>query len=170
MKQELVKFYNTQIVCVSDNDKIYVVVKTLCDGLGLDSDRAIKSISEDEILGSERAEQTVQIANDQPRKMICLPLEFVNGWLFQVKFTNTMSEDTKQSLIRYKRECYKALFMHFFGNMKKQLEANKVEIDLLKEINELTDKKLLINDEIKEKKKLLEKIREKRLNNEPTLF
>jgi len=138
--------------------------------LGLDNDRAVKTISEDEILGAERSEQAVQVPGDQPRKMICLPLEFVHGWLFQIKFTNTMSDETKQALIKYKRECYKIFFNHFFGNIRKQLEMNTAEIDLLKEINELIEKRGEIAENIKEKKKTLEKVREERLKNEPTLF
>jgi prophage antirepressor-like protein len=171
MKAEIVKFYENDLTCiVEESGQILVVVKPICDALGLDSERAIKTLSDDEVLGAERSEQTVQVGNDQARKMICLPLEFINGWLFQIKLTNTMSEATKEKLIDYKRSCYKALFNHFFGNFKKQLEANEIEINLLTEINEMNEQKNMLTNKLKEKKALLEKIREERLKNEPTLF
>lgn len=170
MKAELVNFYGSKIFCLQESNRILVVVKTVCDGMGLDADRAIKTISDDEILGTERVEHLVEYNGDQPRKMICLPLEFLTGWLFQIKFTNTMSEETKNALIRYKRECYRVLFNYFFGNIKKQLESNSLEIELLKEINLLTEEKGNLMDTIKDKKRMLDKIRAERLNNEPTLF
>jgi len=134
------------------------------------NDWHIKAISDDEVLGAERCEHTVQIGNDQARKMICLPLEFLHGWLFQVKFTNTMSDETKEKLIAYKRRCYKALFNHFFGNIKRQLEANEIEIKLLEEINELNEIKNRTSSDLRDKKAKLDKIREERLKNEPNLF
>jgi hypothetical protein len=170
MKTELVNFYGNQILCVTEGEKILVAIKPICEGLGLDGDRAIKTLTDDEILGDERSEQTVHVPGDRARNMVCLPLEFINGWLFQIKFSNTMSDETKAALVRYKRECYKILYGHFFRKTQKQLEANKIEIDLLKELNDLNEKKGYISDAIKEKKKLLEKIREERLSDEPTLF
>ena len=171
MKTEIVKFYGNDLTCIiEESGQILVVVKPICDALGLDSERAIKTLSDDEVLGAERSEQAVQVGLDQPRKMVCLPLEFVSGWLFQIKFTNTMSEETKEKLITYKRRCYKALFTHFFGNFKKQLETNEIEIKLLEEINEMNEAKNNLSNQIKEKKSLLNKIREERLKNEPTLF
>jgi hypothetical protein len=152
MKTEVVKFYGNDLTCIIDESgQILVVVKPVCEALGLDSERQIRTISDDEVLGAERSEQTVQVGSDQPRKMICLPLEFIHGWLFQVKFTNTMSDETKEKLIAYKRRCYKALFNHFFGNVKKQLEANEIEIRLLEDINELNEVKNRTTSELREK-------------------
>ena len=189
MKTEIIKFYGNDITCVmNEANELFVVLKPICDALGLDSDRQIKTISDDEVLGSERSEQTVQIletymsdesersektrqaGDNLTRKMICLPLEFVHGWLFQIKFTNTMSEETKEKLIIYKKSCYRALFDHFFGNFRKQLTANEIEIKLLEELNELSERKGIISSEIKEKKALLADIRKERLNNQLSLF
>jgi len=171
MKTEIVKFNGSDLICVvSDSGQISVVIKPVCEALGLDSERQIRTITEDEVLGPERSEQTVQVGNDQARRMICLPLEFLHGWLFQVKFTNTMSEETKEKLITFKKRCYQVLSNHFFGNMKKQIETNEMEIRLLEELNDLNSQKNDVAATIREKKSILEKIRTERLNNEPTLF
>ena len=171
MKTELVKFNGSDIVCViNDLGGIDVVIKPICDQLGLDGDWHIRSISDDEILGSERCEHTVQVGNEQPRKMICLPIEFLNGWLFQIKLTNTMSEETKSKLIDYKRKCYKCLFDHFFGNMKRQIESNELEITLLEQLTKYSEEKSNLLENIKKTQRQIAQIREERLKNEPKLF
>ncbi|TAJ13077.1 hypothetical protein DMA11_10450 [Marinilabiliaceae bacterium JC017] len=185
MKTELVTFYKYMLPCVKLDNVVWVAIKPICDAIGLDSDWQMKSISEDKILGAERAEHTVQVPNfdtknraeqgeninfNQGRKMICLPLEFIHGWLFQVKITNTMKEETELNLIRFKRECYRVLFKHFFGNMRKQIESNTTEIKLLEEINQLNENQDEIKATLKEKKKQLDAVRKERLNNYPTLF
>ena len=171
MKTELVNYHGANIVCiVGEFGKIDVVVKSICDQFGLDSDWHIKAISDDEILGSERCEHTVQVGDEQPRKMVCLPLEFLNGWLFQIRFTNTMSDETKAKLIDYKRKCYKALFHHFFGNMKKQIESNEVEIALLEQLAKYNEDKAILVKNIKKTQCQIAKIRDNRLKNEPRLF
>lgn len=162
---------------------IWIAIKPVCDAIGLDSDRAIKTITDDEILGAERSEQTVQVGSSpienssersenlpsQGRKMVCLPIEFINGWLFQIKFTNTMSEETKQNLLTYKRECYRVLANHFFGNMRRQIEVNTMEISLLEEINQLNEQKNELTNVLRQKKSKLDKIRELRLKPDPEL-
>jgi hypothetical protein len=171
MKTELVKFNGAEIVCiVGDFGRIDVVIKPICDYLGLDSDWQIKKISDDEILGAVRCEHTIQVSEDQSRKMVCLPLEFLNGWLFQIKFTNTMSDDTKDKLIDYKRKCYQALFNHFFGNMKRQIESNEVEIALLAQLAKYNEEKAALTENIRKTHRQIASIRDKRLKNEPCLF
>jgi len=199
MTTQVVKFNDAEIVCIiGEFGKIDVVIKPICDQLGLDSDRQIKTISEDEVLGAERSEHTVQLPkndknwgaerseqtvqvspesqnngadpSEQSRKMVCLPLEFLNGWLFQIKFTNTMSDDTKAKLVDYKRKCYKALFAHFFGKMKHQIESNKIEIELLEQLAKYNEEKSVLAENIKKTQKQIAQIRDERLKNEPTLF
>ena len=188
MKTESVKFNDADIICVvGEFGKIDVVIKPICDQLGLDSRRQIRTITEDEILGAERcvhtvrvsltrknrpdvSEQTHQVRKKQPRKMVCLPLEFLNGWLFQIRLTNTMSEETKAKLLDYKRKCYKTLFHHFFGNMKKQIEMNEIEIALLEQLAKYGEDKVVIAENMKKAQRHLAKIRETRLTNLPTLF
>ena len=185
MKTELVRFNDADIICiVGEFGKIDIVIKPICDHLGLDSKRQIRTITEDDILRAERcvhivqlkksrpegSEQTHQVRKIQPRKMVCLPLEFLNGWLFQIKLTNTMSEETKAKLVDYKRKCYKALFQHFFGNMKKQIEMNEIEIALLEQIAKYGEDKTTIAENLKKAQRQLAKVRENRLTNVPSLF
>jgi hypothetical protein len=81
-----------------------------------------------------------------------------------------MSDETKAKLLDYKRKCYKALFHHFFGNMKKQIESNEVEIALLEQLAKYSEEKASIGENIKKAQRQLASVRDKRLKNEPTLF
>jgi hypothetical protein len=44
----------------------------------------------------------------QDREMLCLPLEYLNGFLFGMNATRA-KEDIRENLIRYQRECYQVL-------------------------------------------------------------
>jgi hypothetical protein len=147
MRISNVKFYGCDLACVVDESgQIWVVVKNVCDAIGLDSDRQIQSISEDEVLKAGRAEHPVQVGGNrlrtaseegggkaghgehlsvqtgvgQLRKMICLSLDYFSGWLFRIKITNTMKEETRKNLIRFQKEAYGALFEYFFGKYSKR--------------------------------------------------
>ena len=42
------------------------------------------------------------------REMICLPIEYLNGWLFGIDI-NRCKPEIRETLIKYKKECYQAL-------------------------------------------------------------
>jgi hypothetical protein len=43
---------------------------------------------------------------------LCLPLKYLNGWLFGVN-ANRVKAEVRDSLIRYQAECYEVLFQAF---------------------------------------------------------
>lgn len=45
-------------------------------------------------------------------EIICLPVEFLNGWLFGINASRVKSE-LKDKVIRYQRECYRVLWEAF---------------------------------------------------------
>ena len=44
--------------------------------------------------------------------MACLPIEFIFGWLFTINPKN-VKEDARESVRKYRMECYRALYSHF---------------------------------------------------------
>jgi P22_AR N-terminal domain. len=170
MKTDVVVFYGNKIPCTLVENQIKVGIKPICENIGLDFRNQCDLIKNDEVLSELWGVHHIVASDGKTREMYCLPLEFISGWLFQIKFTNTMSEGTKQKLITYKKDCYKILHNHFFGNVKKQIEVNEMEIKLLEEINEMNETKNKLTGELREKKTKLQKIREARLINEPSLF
>ena len=81
-----------------------------------------------------------------------------------------VKEEIREKLLDYQRACVEVLKRHFIGNMRKQAEITQMEIQSLERINELTENKNRINSELKEEKDRLQKIRNERFSNEPTLF
>ncbi|MCU0337661.1 MAG: phage antirepressor N-terminal domain-containing protein [Sediminibacterium sp.] len=125
----------------------YVLIRPLCDALEVDGEWQIKAITTNEDLAPERCEHTVQLPSDsQLRKYICLPEEFIYGWLFGIKYSNTMSEETKENLRQYKRECYDILYRHFHAKIKTMTESIKERASLEIEARKLKSR-LLENED-----------------------
>ena len=47
------------------------------------------------------------------REMVCLPIEYLNGWLFGID-VNRCKPEIRETLIKYKKECYQALHDYWF--------------------------------------------------------
>jgi len=93
-----------------------VLVRPLCDILGIDADRQIRELEADELLGPKVSSKTTQVPGDtQARSWVCLPEEFVYGWIFSIQTSGAMKPETKATLLAYKLECYDALYQHFHG-------------------------------------------------------
>jgi hypothetical protein len=126
-----------------------LLIRPLCEVLGVDTDNQLEKLKEDEILRDEHSVQSVRLPEyDRSRQWACLPERFVYGWLFGIQFTNTMSEQTKANLTAYKRDCYNVLFDHFHGRLKQTQELDKEEaiIDLeLEAVEKRLQKKLQID-------------------------
>lgn len=90
---------------------IYVPVNPLVEHLGLAARGQRRRINDDPVL-SEVA-QTVRIERPAGRgggtqEMLCLPLTFVNGFLFGIS-ANRVKEELREKIIQYQRHCYNVL-------------------------------------------------------------
>jgi hypothetical protein len=169
MKQEIVKMNGITIECPIEGGQSYVAVKPICEILGIDHSSQIRDLKDDVILGSTVVILPTVGGDEKQREMVCIPVKFVFGWLFSIN-ENRVKPEAKEHILKYKLECYDVLFNHFFGNVKRQLEVNSIEIGLLEKINELNSQKNQITSDLRETKVQLDKIREERLKNEPSLF
>ena len=112
MNKQVVKFLEFKgknIVYLSVNGAYWIAIKPVCEVLNIEYTRQFKNLKNDTILASELAKQPMQIlGDDQIREYICLPEEFIYGWIFSIR------SDSKE-LEQYKRECYHVLYNHFHG-------------------------------------------------------
>ncbi|WP_432481674.1 phage antirepressor N-terminal domain-containing protein [Moraxella sp. ZY200743] len=104
-----IDFNSQTILTAQQNGIIYTAIKPICENIGLAWNAQLERINRDEVLNST-VRMIRMVANDgKNREMLCLPIHYLNGWLFGVD-TNRVKAEIKETLITYKRECYQALF------------------------------------------------------------
>ncbi len=119
VEQREIEFYDDALTAVLvDTDgrqTVYVPIRPLVDALGLAWSGQYERLQRDPVLSdvimSVRVTRTdIDAGSRQPHTsdMLCLPLEFVNGWLFGIN-ANRVKPEIKEGLIRYQRECYRVL-------------------------------------------------------------
>jgi len=105
------KINNVEIVVVENGDK-FVSIKPICDALGVDFQKQLERIKDDEILGQLYTIRYMVGADGKDREMGVLPFKFIFGWLFSIN-TKRVAPEAKDAVIRYKLDCYNALYNHF---------------------------------------------------------
>lgn len=101
-----INFHGQAILSAQQDGIIYTAIKPICENIGLAWNAQLERIKRDEVLNS-----TIRIirmvANDgKNREMLCLPIHYLNGWLFGVD-TNRVKAEIKETLITYKKNATK---------------------------------------------------------------
>ncbi len=113
-EQKQVLFYEDEITAVRVDTVVYVPIRPICEYLGIDWSAQLQRSRRDAVLSEELSSVVVTPTplNDNkfanPQEMICLPLDYLSGWLFGIN-ANRVKAQTRERLIRYQRECYKIL-------------------------------------------------------------
>lgn len=165
------KVNNVNIVAIDENNEQLVPIKPICEALGISFQGQNEKIQNDEILSSVIKLSLTTGADKKQYEMSCLPLRYVYGWLFTINPKNVKPE-AQEAVLKYKMECYNALYDHFVGGMKNQILSNKKEIEYMKQVNELQSKKKQMDAEIKAINKKIEKLRQARIDEDdwPSMF
>ena len=124
----------------------WLAVKPICEALGVNYDRQFQNIKSDEILRDVYAKQHMRDTLNRRQEMICLPEEFIYGWIFSL---NSESELLKN----YKLICYRALYNHFHGVLSQR--ATVLKEKTLKELEMEELKKEIENSDAYSKLKRL---------------
>lgn len=153
--KKFLEFNGTNVYFVSAAGTYWVAIKPICEALGVDYERQRRNLKTDKFLCQLPSEQTVVAADGKLRKMLCLPEEFIYGWIMQI---NSDSND----LHEFKWNCYQVLYRHFHGAVTDrlsilkektltQIEIEKLEekIDLLPEVKRLNELKAKAKQESK---------------------
>lgn len=169
MTTQITKINGVDIVAVDRNGEIFVPIKPICQALAIDVKRQREKIQEDEILCSVGGLTPSTGADGKTYEMYCLPLRYVYGWLFTINPKN-VAPDAREAVARYRRECYDVLYEHFTGSMRRTIETNNAEIELLQQINSAISDEKEAKGRRKKAEEALDKLRTERLNPQPTLF
>ena len=158
---------NVDIMATSEEQLI--PIRPLCEALGVAYAPQTTKIKEHYLFGSVVTLSVTTGKDGKQYEMLCLPAGYVLGWLLTINPAN-VKEEVRDMFASYQAECYNALYRHFFGSQRRQLEQNQVEIALLEELAELNQQQQQLKQTIADKRKKLEKLRQERLADEPQLF
>jgi hypothetical protein len=118
VEERQVDFYGDDITAAlvetSTQETIYVPLRPLCEYLGLDWSAQLQRLKRDAVLSELQGVVIITTPSGGPQEMVCLPLEYLNGWLFGINPTR-VKPALKDKVIRYQKECYKALAQYFQG-------------------------------------------------------
>ena len=133
IEEKQVVFYEDEVtavlVDVADRPQVFVPLRPLADLLGVSWTGQYERIQRDPVLSEVTRSVRVTRTQDQAREMVCLPLDYLNGWLFGIN-ANRVKASIRERLIRYQRECYQVLAEAFMGGAP-QTAVSRAESTLL---------------------------------------
>jgi hypothetical protein len=103
IEQKTVNFDGAEILGVkADNGKVYIGVKWVCQGIGLDEDRIKyerKKLQEDLVL--KQGGQNITLpTNGGNQEVLCIELDFLPLWLAKISITPNMVENNPELVQR----------------------------------------------------------------------
>lgn len=168
-QKQITKINDIDIVAVEKDGETYLPIKPICEAIGIESEPQRIKIQDDEILSSTATLSVAVGADGKDREMLCLPVRYIFGWLFTINPKNVKKE-AREKALEYRRKCYDALYDHFSGSMRRTIETNNAEIELLQSINAAISDEKEAKGRRKKAEESLAKLRAERLNPQPTLF
>lgn len=112
-----ISFHGQTVPVFTRNQTHYVAMKPIVENIGLDWVSQHKKIQRNEILKSGMVMMTIPASDGKTYETACLPLDYLNGWLFGVD-ARRVKPEIKDRLLTYQRECFRVLNNHF--NQPKQ--------------------------------------------------
>lgn len=111
-KLQKVNFHGNEIAVIEKDGKQYVAMKPIVEAMGLDWKKQHALIHRDPVLSSTVTVTGIVAEDGKKREMVCMPLDYLNGWLFKIPASRYTGKK-REAIIMYQKECYKALFDYF---------------------------------------------------------
>lgn len=111
-EQEMVIFHGRPIVAVRlDDGRVVVTLRSLCEGMGLNTQAQIRRAERTEALAGEIARPWLE-TDAGPQEQPALVLDVLPGWLMGVDTTRIKGE-AHDTILAYQREAYGVLYRYF---------------------------------------------------------
>ena len=126
-----VNFNSTPVATVinTETGQVFVPVKPICEAIGVDWGSQYTKIQQDEVLNSTIVQITI-VANDgKQREMTCIPLDYLNGWLFKINPSKIRNITTRQKVINFQKYMYSNLRRIFDSYTDIVNALNNFEVD-----------------------------------------
>lgn len=118
MNIELVTFHNQEIPVLSYEGKPYVAMKPICENIGLSWKGQHERIRRNEAL-NQGIRMIRTPSNGGYQEVTCLPLGYLNGWLFGIEI-NRCKPEIRDILRLYQLECFDVLYKHFLPSIAEE--------------------------------------------------
>ena len=120
VEEQTVDFYGdaitTALVEESGRTTMYVPIKPISDYLGLTWSGQFERIHRDSILSEvSQLIRVTRMKSDDRRgnpDSLCLPVEYLNGWVFGIN-ANRVKPELREKVLRYQPDCYHVLWEAF---------------------------------------------------------
>ncbi|MDY0513785.1 phage antirepressor N-terminal domain-containing protein [Pasteurella multocida] len=139
---QTINFHNQPLSTFEHNGIYYVAMKPICENIGLNWDGQRQRIQRDEVLSQGTVIITAP-TNSGDQQMLCLPIDYLNGWLFGIDVKRVKPE-IRDLLITYKKECYKALSDYWMKGKAERKTTTDERTGLRQAVSQLVSKKGLI--------------------------
>ena len=140
---QTISFNHQSLVTFEQNGIHYTAMKPICENIGLAWEPQLARIKRDDVLSSTMIVMIMVAEDGKKREMICLPIEYLNGWLFGIDI-NRCKPEIRDTLIKYKKECYQALHDYWFNGKAERKTTADDRTGLRNAVNMLVSKKGLI--------------------------
>ena len=110
---QTISFNNQSLVTFEQDGVHYTAMKPICENIGLSWHAQFERMNRDEILSQCILIIRMVAEDGKNREMVCLPIEYLNGCLFGID-VNRCKPEIRETLIKYKKECYQALHDYWF--------------------------------------------------------
>ena len=144
-----VDFHGQPILTICEDGQHYVGMKAVCENIGLGWHGQWERINRNAVLKpTVRVIRTVA-EDGKPRDMICLPLEYLNGWLFGVDVSRIKDAAVRERLTQYQRECFTVLYNYWHNGKAENPRRTTPDerAGLRQAVTMLTTKRGLMHDE-----------------------
>ena len=102
------------IVIIDDETTVYVPLRAICTFLGLDWSAQYRRLHRDAVLRDvlQVVAVTATGSHADEHEVVCLPLEYLPGWLFSINAARVRPE-LQEKITRYRRDCFRVLWRAF---------------------------------------------------------
>ena len=149
VEQKTVLFYDDELPAVvvhhGEEEQVFVPIRPITDHLGLDWSAQSRRLKRNSVLAEVAATVAVTATDGRLREMVCLPLDYLNGWLFGIN-AERVTPELKEGVIRYQRECFKVLAKAFQGAAAEESSLTPT-ISALQQVKALGEALISLADE-----------------------
>jgi len=127
-----VPFHGDDLYVVNHNGEPYTPMKPIVEGMSLDWMGQYTKIKQRFISTIE--EITIVAADGKKRKMICLPLRKLAGWLQTIN-PNKVKSEIRDKVVQYQEECDDVLYDYWTKGIAVNPRNQKAERSIMHELN-----------------------------------